>query len=128
MDLHVTIDAQVNLSEQIYQQIHDAVLGGVLRTGEALRPTRELAQRLGVSRNTVTSAYDRLVAEGYLTTRRGAGTFVRGLSVAEREGGCGLGRVRGRRRTAAASAGVGRTPGTDGPLGEAEVRLPGRRA
>ena len=86
MDLHITIDAQVNLAEQIYQQIHDAVLGGVLRTGEALPPTRVLALRLGVSRNTVATAYDRLFAEGFLTTRRGAGTFVRGLTSADHEG------------------------------------------
>jgi GntR family transcriptional regulator/MocR family aminotransferase len=39
-------------------------------------PTRELARQLSVSRTTVTVAYDRLVGEGFLTARVGAGTYV----------------------------------------------------
>jgi GntR family transcriptional regulator/MocR family aminotransferase len=76
VDLHISLGVQTTLTGQIYQQIRDGVLEGRLRAGEALPPTRMLAQRLGVSRNTVATAYDRLVAEGYLTTRIGAGTFV----------------------------------------------------
>jgi GntR family transcriptional regulator/MocR family aminotransferase len=38
--------------------------------------TRTLSRQLGVSRNTVLLVYDRLVAEGYLESRRTAGTFV----------------------------------------------------
>lgn len=38
--------------------------------------TRELAATLGVSRATVTAAYEQLVAEGYLDGHRGSGTFV----------------------------------------------------
>jgi GntR family transcriptional regulator/MocR family aminotransferase len=76
VDLHIRLDTQTTLSRQIYQQIRDGVLGGRLRAGEALPPTRALAQQLGVSRNTVAAAYDRLVAEGFLTTRAGSGTFV----------------------------------------------------
>lgn len=41
-----------------------------------LAPSRVFAAEHGVSRNTVTAAYDQLVAEGYLQTRVGAGTFV----------------------------------------------------
>lgn len=40
--------------------------------------SRALAQELGVSRNTVFDVYERLVAQGYLSTRHGSGTFVRG--------------------------------------------------
>src|SRR5664280_219775 len=39
-------------------------------------PCRALAQRLGVSRGTVVSAYDQLLAEGYLLGRVGHGTVV----------------------------------------------------
>ena len=42
-----------------------------------LPSTRVLASELGVSRNTVVLAFDQLVAEGYLGTRRGGGTRVR---------------------------------------------------
>ncbi|MFL6055339.1 MAG: PLP-dependent aminotransferase family protein [Actinoallomurus sp.] len=54
----------------------EAVLDGRLRPGERLPPTRDLARRLHVSRNTVSVAYERLTAEGFLTARVGAGTFV----------------------------------------------------
>lgn len=79
MDLHIRLDGHGTLTSQTYQQIRDGVLSGRLRAGEALPPTRVLAARLGVSRNTVAAAYDRLVAEGFLTTKAGAGTFVGSL-------------------------------------------------
>lgn len=81
MELHVRIDRDANLNDQLYQQIRAGILESRLRAGEAMPASRQLAVRLGVSRNTVTAAYDRLVAEGYLTTRGGAGTFVTGLSL-----------------------------------------------
>lgn len=52
------------------------MLDGRLRRGERLPATRELAERLQVARSTVSTAYERLTAEGYLTARVGAGTFV----------------------------------------------------
>ncbi|MBW8871538.1 MAG: PLP-dependent aminotransferase family protein [Leifsonia sp.] len=60
----------------MYRQLRDAVLDGRLRRGERLPATRELAERLQVSRSTVSTAYERLTAEGYLRARVGAGTFV----------------------------------------------------
>ena len=35
-----------------------------------------MAQQLAVSRNVVLEAYDQLLAEGFLETRQGAGTYV----------------------------------------------------
>ncbi|MZP31400.1 aminotransferase class I/II-fold pyridoxal phosphate-dependent enzyme [Heliobacterium undosum] len=64
------------LNRQIYGQIRQAVLSGRLHGGERLPSTRELAGTLGVSRNVVTEAYDQLLAEGYLVTRSGSGTYV----------------------------------------------------
>jgi GntR family transcriptional regulator/MocR family aminotransferase len=66
----------VPFATQIYRQLHDAIVDGRLRPGERLPATRELAQRLAVSRNTVAAAYDRLTAEGFLVGHVGAGTFV----------------------------------------------------
>ncbi|MBM7867167.1 MocR-like pyridoxine biosynthesis transcription factor PdxR [Heliomicrobium gestii] len=69
------------LNRQIYQQIRQAVLSGRLQGGERLSSTRELAEQLGVSRNVVAEAYDQLLAEGYLASRPGSGTYVElGLS------------------------------------------------
>src|SRR5262245_50080972 len=76
MDFHVSLRGRGDLAARIYRQILDAVLDGRLRPGERLPPTRDLAVRLKVSRNTVSVAYERLVAEGYVNGRIGAGTFV----------------------------------------------------
>ncbi len=76
MDVHVRLTRRGDLSVQIYRQLLEAVLDGRLRSGERLPPTRELARRLEVSRNTVGVAYERLVAEGVLVGRVGAGSFV----------------------------------------------------
>ena len=81
VELFIRLDGPADLAGQIYQQVRESVLDGRLRPGEALPPSRELAQRLRVSRNTVVMAYDRLVAEGFLATRVGAGTFVSSLDV-----------------------------------------------
>ncbi|MEV4151357.1 PLP-dependent aminotransferase family protein [Amycolatopsis sp. NPDC049691] len=78
MDFHVSLAGRGDLSVRIYRQLRDAVLDGRLRAGERLPPTRELARRLAVSRNTVAVAYDRLTADGFLTGRVGAGTYVTG--------------------------------------------------
>jgi len=76
MDVHVTLSGRGDLTAQIYRQLLEGVLDGRLRSGERLPPTRELARRLAVSRNTVAVAYDRLVADGFLVGRAGAGTYV----------------------------------------------------
>ena len=67
---------------QIYRQVRDAILDGRLKAGEIVPPSRELARRLTVSRNTVGIAYDRLIGEGFIETRIGAGTYVCEHSVA----------------------------------------------
>jgi GntR family transcriptional regulator / MocR family aminotransferase len=77
VDVHISLRGRGDLSARIYRQLLDAVLDGRLRPGEQLPPTRDLARRLALSRNTVAVAYERLIAEGHFTARMGAGTFVR---------------------------------------------------
>lgn len=72
------IDGRGDRAERVYRHLRDAVLDGRLRRGERLPATRELAASLGVSRSTVSTAYERLTAEGYLAARVGSGTFVSG--------------------------------------------------
>jgi GntR family transcriptional regulator/MocR family aminotransferase len=64
------------LYRQIYASFRSRILLGELRAGEPMPSTRDLSRELGVSRIPVLEAYGQLLAEGYLETRRGAGTFV----------------------------------------------------
>ncbi|HYM69620.1 MAG TPA: PLP-dependent aminotransferase family protein [bacterium] len=63
---------------QIYAALREAVLSGRLRAGARLPATRTLASRLRLSRTTVVTAFEQLLAEGYLDGRVGSGTFVAG--------------------------------------------------
>jgi len=76
MEFHIDLVGRNDLSGEIYRQLRRAIAGGRLRPGDTLPPTRHLARRLAVSRMTVTVAYERLAAEGLVTSRVGAGTFV----------------------------------------------------
>jgi GntR family transcriptional regulator/MocR family aminotransferase len=74
--LLVRLDGDGPLHRQTYRALRDAILGGRLRPGERLASTRELADALSVSRNTVLQAYDRLLSEGYAVARPASGTYV----------------------------------------------------
>ncbi|MFI8436891.1 PLP-dependent aminotransferase family protein [Streptomyces sp. NPDC079020] len=56
--------------------LREAIRSGRLAAGTRLPSSRELAAELGVSRGLVTEAYEQLVAESYLRSGRGAGTWV----------------------------------------------------
>lgn len=60
----------------LYQAIRESILGHRLPPGTRLPSTRELARELGLSRNTVLSTFEGLLAEGYISARAGSGTFV----------------------------------------------------
>ncbi len=77
-NLLVRIDPRARgaLQQQIYDGLRRAILEGVVQPGTRLPSSRALASDLGVSRTTSLLALEQLLAEGYLTTRRGSGTFV----------------------------------------------------
>jgi GntR family transcriptional regulator/MocR family aminotransferase len=64
------------LHRQIYFAIRAVILEGRLRPGARLPASRALAADLGVSRNTVMTAFEQLRAEGYIEGRVGAGSFI----------------------------------------------------
>lgn len=66
----------LSLQEQLFEQVRAMILEGRLRSGEQLPATRALSEQLGIARNTVALAYDRLSAEGYIETRPSVGTFI----------------------------------------------------
>lgn len=60
----------------LYEAIRQAILSQQLVPGVRLPSTRELAGDLGLSRNTVLSTFEALLAEGYIVARAGSGTYV----------------------------------------------------
>jgi len=64
------------LFRQLYQGFRAAILSGQLRAGERLPSTRDLAEQLHLSRTVVVTAFEQLLAEGYVEGRHGSGTFV----------------------------------------------------
>jgi GntR family transcriptional regulator / MocR family aminotransferase len=67
---------------QVYQQLRQAIESGTLAPGVRLPASRDHALLLGVSRNTVLWAVERLQAEGYVMARVGDGSYVRALGAA----------------------------------------------
>jgi DNA-binding LacI/PurR family transcriptional regulator len=66
----------VGIAGQIRRRVALLVADGQLEAGAQLPAVRTLAQQLGVSVNTVRSAYARLEADGLVQTRHGVGTVV----------------------------------------------------
>ena len=65
-----------SVSGQICSTLKAQIAQGVYGPGSPLPSTRALAIEMGVSRTTVTAAYEQLLAEGYLESRQGAKTRV----------------------------------------------------
>ena len=76
MDLLLTLEGSGTLADRLYRDLAGAIREHRLTTGDALPPSRDLAAQLGISRSTVTLAYERLTAEGYTEARVGSGTYV----------------------------------------------------
>jgi GntR family transcriptional regulator / MocR family aminotransferase len=62
--------------QAVFDRLRQGILAGTLPTGARLPPTRALAEELGVARQTVVLAYERLASEGYVRARTGSGTYV----------------------------------------------------
>ena len=75
LDLHLDLRGP-RVRTALEAALRDAVRSGRLAGGSLMPSSRSLASDLGIARNTVVSAYTQLVAEGWLTSRPGAGTHV----------------------------------------------------
>lgn len=73
---HLDRERPATLQAQIRQTLVDTIAAGRLKPGEPVPSTRSMARRLGVSRNTVTLAYQALVSEGFLAARERSGFYV----------------------------------------------------
>lgn len=64
------------LHRQLYEEVRTAILEARLAPGTRMPASRDLARGARISRNTVLAAFQQLLAEGYLTSRPGSGTYV----------------------------------------------------
>ncbi len=76
MELFLDPDDPRSRTVQLYEQVRTAIVEGRLQPGDRLTPSRTVAADLHVARATVTEAYGRLSAEGYVEGRSGGGSLV----------------------------------------------------
>lgn len=76
VNLTINGSSRDSLTKQLYEQLRLTILSGSVAPGTRLPSSRDLAEQLGLSRNTIMAAYEQLVAEAYLESKVGAGTFV----------------------------------------------------
>jgi DNA-binding transcriptional MocR family regulator len=70
--------AMAGRTEQVIEAIRQRLAARSLAPGEKLPSVRRLAAAMAVSPSTVVEAYDRLVTEGAVRSRRGSGFYVSG--------------------------------------------------
>ncbi|TFV95290.1 PLP-dependent aminotransferase family protein [Orlajensenia leifsoniae] len=75
LDLHLDL-GRTRRAASVEAAIRAAILDGRLAPGSRLPPSRSLAADLGIARNSIADVYGRLVAEGWLESRVGSGTWV----------------------------------------------------
>ena len=63
-------------AQSLFEQLRQAIADGRLAPGAQMPATRQSPAVFGVSRQTCTKVYEKLLHAGYLTSRHGAGTFV----------------------------------------------------
>ena len=69
-------EEKMPLYEQLYNALAQDIRSGALQPGKALPGRRTMAAQLGISTNTVDTAYQMLAAEGLAVTRPRSGFFV----------------------------------------------------
>jgi GntR family transcriptional regulator len=80
MNLTIQQTSKVPIYVQVEEQIRSLIAAGRLKPGDQLPTIRELAAELRVNYNTIARVYLDLAREGLISTQRGRGTFVAGVS------------------------------------------------
>jgi len=69
------------IQDQVYRQLRTLLLEGHWGVGEQIPSEADLCRMMGVSRVSVRTALKSLIAQGFLVSRQGEGTFVVDISV-----------------------------------------------
>lgn len=72
---------KVNIGNQVYEQMKNQIVTGAWPPEEKIPSENQLMEIFGVSRTTVRQAIQRLVAIGYLETKRGEGSYVKHMGL-----------------------------------------------
>lgn len=78
--IYLDKDKNIPLYEQIYENIKNKIIDGYLKNGMKLKSIRYLAKELNISINTVETAYEHLIAEGYIISKPRVGYIVNYLN------------------------------------------------
>lgn len=76
INLAISEDPKTPVYLRITDSIIKAIKNGILKPGDALPGSRQMASLLNVNRNTITKVYDILLSEGWLCSSERSGTFV----------------------------------------------------
>jgi DNA-binding transcriptional regulator YhcF (GntR family) len=76
IDFRLSPKSGVSPSQQLVQQVRQALRLGILRPGDQLPTVKQVVASLAINPNTVLKAYKELEHEGLILGRPGQGTFV----------------------------------------------------
>ena len=74
--INIDRESKVSFSKQLYMHYKELILNGNLKSDDKLPSTRELSRDLNIARNVVLDCYEQLMAEGYVYTKSGSGTYI----------------------------------------------------
>jgi GntR family transcriptional regulator len=76
VEFHLDPSSGVSYYVQLIQQVQQAVLFGILKSGDRLPTVKEVSAQVALNPNTVLRAYRELEHDGLVVSRPGLGTFV----------------------------------------------------
>lgn len=74
--INIDKKSRISLWKQLYIYYKELILSGKLKSKDKLPSTRELSRDLNIARNVVLDCYEQLMAEGYVYSKSGSGTYV----------------------------------------------------
>jgi len=76
LGIHIDKNSKISITRQLCDQLRILIIEGKLKSGDKLPSTRKLSSEFNISRNIVIEVYEQLIAEGFLETIAGSGTYV----------------------------------------------------
>jgi|ERR1700694_543500 len=76
LEFHLDPNSGVSYYVQLIQQVRQALMVGILKSGDQLPTVKEVVARVALNPNTVLRAYRELEHDGLVVSRPGVGTFI----------------------------------------------------